>query len=418
MSKLKLPKNPHKGLKVFCKKCNTDNSKCKHFDDQIYRVRIHVPGSKNSVKTKKIEATDYYNAVIEAIAFEKELIANNFSIIKNLSGEGNDYSIIDAAIRYNQYLNGESNYAHLKKNVSEGYKAELIRYCRYFFENLKKTKDIRTSRVKDIKREDVSNFYLWAAKKFKDKTFNKCMFSVKCFFTFLIDVEEIDMRNPFRNYIAKQVLKSNIETVNKVEFLKILGAIDIYDPIITLGGKEERKNMFKPYLKDGFRLFLLTGGRREEVVDLRWSDIFIAPTGVKFFRIRNMKVELITNKMYIYKHIPINDDLYNLLLEMGYDKNKDSDNYILCPDRVVKSITIMDCLSKAFTHYRKGSGIEKDISLKSLRKTYLTWVNQVMNKDTKILSSHSTDGVLKEYYLDPTVLTAIEKGALEIKIFG
>lgn len=41
-----------------------------------------------------------------------------------------------------------------------------------------------------------------------------------------------------------------------------------------------------------------------------------------------------------------------------------------------------------------------------------------MNKDTKILSSHSTDGVLKEYYLDPTVLTAIEKGALEIKIFG
>ncbi|PRZ28248.1 hypothetical protein BC624_101541 [Flavobacterium granuli] len=41
-----------------------------------------------------------------------------------------------------------------------------------------------------------------------------------------------------------------------------------------------------------------------------------------------------------------------------------------------------------------------------------------MNKDTKILSSHSADGVLKEYYLDPTVLSAIEKGALEIKIFG
>ncbi|WP_426092584.1 tyrosine-type recombinase/integrase [Flavobacterium sp. DSR3-2] len=418
MSKLKLPKNPHKGLKVFCKKCNIDNSTCKHYENQIYRVRIHVPGSKNSVKTKKMEATDYYNAVIEAIEFEKELIANNFSIIKNLSEEGNDYSIIDAAIRYNQYLNGESNYAHLKKSISEGYKAELIRYCRYFFENLKKTKDIRTSRIKDIKREDVSNFYLWADKKFEDKTLNKCMSSVKCFFAFLIDIEEIDMRNPFRNYITKQVLKPNIETVNKDEFLKILEAIDIYDPLITLGGKGERKNMFKPYLKDGFRLFLLTGGRREEVVDLRWSNIFIAPTGVKFFRVRNMKVELITNKMYIYKHIPINDDLYNLLLEMGYDKNKDSDNYILCPDRVVKSITIMDCLSKAFTHYRKGSGMEKDISLKSLRKTYLTWVNQVMNKDTKILSSHSTDGVLKEYYLDPTVLTAIEKGALKIKIFG
>jgi hypothetical protein len=36
----------------------------------------------------------------------------------------------------------------------------------------------------------------------------------------------------------------------------------------------------------------------------------------------------------------------------------------------------------------------------------------------EIRSSHSTDGVQKEYYLDPIILTAIEKGTLEIKIFG
>lgn len=129
-------------------------------------------------------------------------------------------------------------------------------------------------------------------------------------------------------------------------------------------------------------------------------------------------MERITKKIGIIKHIPINEDLLDLLVEMGYEKNKDTSNYILFPDREVSALTIMDSLSKAFTHYRKGAGIEKDISLKNLRKTYLTWVNQVMNKDTKILSSHSTDGVLKEYYLDPTVLTAIGKGALEIKIFG
>jgi integrase len=420
MNKLTLPKNPHKGLKIFCKKCNEDNSKCRHYDNQVYRVRIHVPGSKNTVKTKVIEATEYDDAVIEAIAFKKELNANDFAKTESTldEDEGNDYSVVDAIIRYNQYLNGESSYAHLKKNISKGYKEELIRYCRYFSENLKKTKDIRKFRIKAVKREDVSNFYLWADKKFKEKTLSKCMSSIKGFFEFLIDVEEIDMRNPLRNYVTKQVLKSNIETVNKDEFLDILDAVETFDPLITLGGKGERKNMYKPYLKDGFRLFLLTGGRREEVVDLRWSDIFISPSGVKFFRVRNIKVELITNKTHIYKHIPINDDLYNLLLEMGYNEKMSTDNYILFPDREIKSITIMDSLSKAFTHYRKGAGIEKDISLKNLRKTYLTWVNQVMNKDTKILSSHSTDGVLKEYYLDPTVLTAIEKGALEIKIFG
>jgi integrase len=294
----------------------------------------------------------------------------------------------------------------------------LIRFCTYFCQNVDKTKSIKTSRIKSINRADVSNFYLWAEAHYGEKTFNKCMAGVKCFFEFLIDIEEIEMRNPFRNYVAKEVVKSNIETVNRDEFLQILTAVDTINPLITLGGKGQRKSMYRPYLKDGFRLFLLTGGRREEVVNLRWSDIYISPSGVKFFRIRNIKVERIKNKTDIYKHIPINEDLFDLLAEMGYDKKKDSDDYILFADREVSAITIMNSLSKAFTHYRTGAGIKKDIGLKNLRKTYLTWVNQVMNKDTKILSSHSTDGVLKDYYLDPTVLTAIEKGALEIKIFG
>ena len=78
----------------------------------------------------------------------------------------------------------------------------------------------------------------------------------------------------------------------------------------------------------------------------------------------------------------------------------------------------MDRLSKSFTHYKKGAGIEKDISFKNLRKTYITWVNQAMGNQTGVLTSHSTNEVLEKFYLDPKVLSAVEKGALEIKIFG
>ncbi len=78
----------------------------------------------------------------------------------------------------------------------------------------------------------------------------------------------------------------------------------------------------------------------------------------------------------------------------------------------------MDRASKSFTHYKKGAGIEKNISLKNLRKTYITWVNQTMGQQTGILTSHSTNEVLERHYLDPKVLTAIERGALEIKVFG
>lgn len=425
MSKLRLPKKSYKGIKIFCKICNTDNTICKHYDKQVYRVRVHVPGSQKSVKTKKLDAVNYNDAVIEAIAFEKELQINGFAKTVNIKVEnstvedlGNDYSIVDALMKYNQYLGGATTYAHLKKNVSKAYKDELIRFCTYFCKNVNKTKNIKTTRIKSIDRADVSNFYSWAEARYADKTFNKCMAALKCFFEFLIDVEDIEMKNPFRKYVIKEVVKSSIETVSRDEFLQILTAVDTVDPLIKLGGKGQRKSMFRPYLKDGFRLFLLTGGRREEVVNLRWSDVFISPSGVKFFRIKNIKVERIKNKEGIYKYIPINEDLFNLLAEMGYEKNKNSDDYILSPDRDVSALTIMNILSKAFTHYRKGAGIKKDISLKNLRKTYLTWVNQVMNSDTKILSSHSTDGVLQEYYIDPTVLSTIEKGALEIKIFG
>jgi hypothetical protein len=41
-----------------------------------------------------------------------------------------------------------------------------------------------------------------------------------------------------------------------------------------------------------------------------------------------------------------------------------------------------------------------------------------MGNQTGLLTSHSTMEVLEEFYLDPKVLSAVEKGALEIKIFG
>jgi hypothetical protein len=74
---------------------------------------------------------------------------------------------------------------------------------------------------------------------------------------------------------------------------------------------------------------------------------------------------------------------------------KDSDDYVLLPER--SNILIMDSLSKSFTYYRKSANIEKEISLKKFR-TYLSWV--CYGCRNKALSSHSTNGVLKEFYLD------------------
>ena len=418
MRKLTLPKNPYKGIKIYCKKCKVDTPKCSHFESFTYKVRVHVPGTKKSVKSKILNAMVYGDAVTEAINFEKHLKINNYETILINTEKENDYSVIDSIIKYNHYLNGESEYAQFKKNITDDHRKELIRFCKYFVKTLKRNRNIELTRIKDVNKQDVSNFYSWADNHYSPKTFNKCLNGIKSFFDFLIDVEEIEMKNPFRKYSRKQISIKNIDSVTKEEFNAILEAVDKFRPFVILGGKGERKNMYQPYLKDGFRLFLLTGGRREEVVDLRWSDIYISPSEVKFFRIQNLKVQRSLDRHGIYKYVPINSDLFDLLVELGYNEKKYTNSYILLPDRKVKSRTIMDSLSKAFTHYKNGAGIEKDISLKNLRKTYITWVHQVMQKETGILTSHSTINVLESYYIDPQILSAVEKGAIEIKIFG
>ncbi len=420
MKKITLPKNPHKGLKIFCKTCRVDNPKCKHYDRQVYRVRIHIPGNLGSVKTKFLDAENYNDAVLECIDFEKELKSNGYErTIISTSDTSTDYSIGDAVVKYREYMSGESKFAHLKKNISQSHIDESVRFCWKFIENLALTKQIKRTRPSDIKTVDVSNFYKWADDHYSDKTFNKCFIALRSFYQFLIEIENIEMKNPFRKFVAKVVTPTTIDIITEEEFNKILAAVDTFNPFVTLGGKGEKKNMYKPYLKDGFKLFLLTGARREEVVELKWSDIYSTPQGVKLFIIANRKVNRIKkDAVERKKYIGINADLEDFLIEKGMNEKIGTGEYILYPDRTCTTKTIMNVLSKGFTHFKEGAGITKDISLSNLRKTYLTWHHQVLGDDTGLVTSHSTTQVLEKYYLDPKVLTAVEISALKVRVFG
>jgi len=420
MRKLTVPHNPHKGLKIFCRTCRIDNPKCKHFDRQVFRVRIHIPGNSKSIRTKFLIANNYNNAVAECVDFERELKSNGYErMAVTFSQTSTDYNIGDAVIKYREYMSGKSKFAHLKKNVSEEHIDECVRYCKKFVENLSLTKNLKRTRPTDILTEDVSNFYVWAEENYSSKTFNKCFIALRTFFEFLIEIENIEMKNPFRKFVPKSVTPSSIDIITEDEFNQVLEAVDTHNPFITLGGKGEKKNLYKPYLKDGFKLFLLTGGRREEVVDLKWSDIYSTPQGVKLFIIDNLKVKRMKkNNKECKKYIGINVDLEDFLIELGMNEKIGTDEYILYPNRTSTTKTIMTDLSRGFSHYKEGAGIKKDISLSNLRKTYLTWHHQVLGDDTGLVSSHSTTQVLEKYYLDPKVLTAVEISALKVRVFG
>ncbi|OXA71099.1 hypothetical protein B0A67_12555 [Flavobacterium aquidurense] len=415
--KLKLPKNPHKGIKVYCHRCKRDNPTCNHYDIHRYKVKIHVIGGEGKKRTKVLNSKKYNDAVKEAIDFENEIKASNYEkiIVKE---EGNDYSVLDAVIQYQRYLSGQHKYVHKIKRVSPEYQKECMRYCKFFLDSLKEVRNLVDTRIIEVNQNDVARFYLWAENHYGAKSFNKCMSALKAFFAFLIDVEEIVMKNQFAVYESKSVVMKDVTALTKEEFQGIIDSIGVVSPFQILGGRGERKNMYKSYLVQGFKLFLLTGGRREDVVELRWCNMFATIEGVRFFKIANKKVNRIRKTGEYNKYMPINDDLFELLLEMGYETKKNTDDYILFPERNVKAKTIMDALSKSFSHYVKESGVEKNVSLKNLRKTYITWMHRAIGKNTGLLTSHSGEKVLKDHYIDSTVLTALEEATLRIRVFG
>lgn len=330
----------------------------------------------------------------------------------------NDYSFQDFIILYGRYLRGEYELAHLKKNVSKAHVNQQMRYVTYFAKVVKKRINIAQLRITDVTQFDVSEFYRWAEPRFMARTFNTMFQAVRAFFDFVIDIERMEMRNPFNNYESKSVSKGSNDTLTKNEFELILNSVDTVYPLKKLGGRGEYKNMFRPYLKNGWRLLLLTGGRREEVVDLKWNMIKEI-NGLRFFQIHNLKVERASeNKDAVYKYIPIGMDLQLLLEELGYAEKKGLDAYILHPNRTETSKTIMDALSKSFSFYKDEIGITSNVSMKNLRKTYISWAKAVLEGETKLLTSHSTDDVLERHYIDPTILSAIEKAVLEVRIFG
>lgn len=417
MKKLKLPKHPHSGIKIFCRQCRIDNPRCNHTENKVYRVRVHIPGSLKDVRVKHLRAENYEDAVIEAIAFKNELVQQKFESIPTVNEDGNNYSVIGAIIKFNQYLSGHSEYAHLKKDISNAHRKELVRYCRYFAESLKESHDIERMPILKVSKKDVANFYSGMEKRFHPKTFNKCMTAIKYFFNFLINTEEIEMKNPFDRYESKTIPAPEIETLTKDEFLSILEAVDNYNNVHSLS-TGEKKNLYFPWLKNAFKLFLFTGGRREEVIELKWGDLLTTENGTKLFITDNLKVNRNNRiKRYQKKIFPVTADFEDFLIELGMNNHPDPNDYVLPTDRTQHIQTIMDRTTKAFTHYAAGAGIKKKVTLKHLRKTYITWMNQAMGLETGKLTSQ-TEGVMKNFYIDPKVVALAEKGAREVKIFG
>lgn len=449
----KLPPKKYQGLFIYCSECKkyfswtqkstkTDNGKtkqiepecgkekvkysnCKSFHKHKYKARYHIPGSNKNIVSKTFDTTKYDEAVEQAVAFKRDFKTEitTFNTAQNQTSIST--YLFDAQITYLDFLDNIDVAEHEQKKRSEKHIKEQYTCLELFNEAL--TANFVNKKIIGLHKltnKHVGHFhkYLLEEKEYSNKTYNNKMSAVKSFFTWAFRKYKINQPNPFEN--AKQrstVTEKN--TITEKEFKELIDHKNMCheNGEVAIGKKKAiKRNLYRDYLADGLALCLHTGGRREEVVELKWNMIHEINNEMAYIEYKNLKVERILgeghNDNVSTNIIPITKSLKELLLKLGYNTNKSTTEYIICPERAKQStLTIMDNLSKGFTHFYNLLNTGRELQMKSLRKTYLTHLNNTLNGEAKKLSSHTTDAVLEKHYIDKKV---ISKTIAEMTIFG
>lgn len=418
MKGLKLPKKLHKGMAVYCTKCKYSNPKHNNCDHNlIYRVKVHIPGTKNVVRAKALKSQNYLDAVKEAIEFEQQLIVNNFGKIK---AKKNSISLLEAVLMFEKYMFGKHNFKQFKKEVTKKHAKQWSAMTIIFAEVLKnKNINLASLNVKNINKVHVSYLFEHLEEMdYSPKYHNKILNANSDMFKYLINVEDIEMKNPFGNIQRRPEPPVPKETLTEEEFYSIIELISYENGWheYESNGKLKKRNRYKEFLLDGIWLGLMGGARRNEITQFKWKHIMKTVNNNMFLMVEDHK-NVVRTGLPKYKYIPITPDLEEYLVSKGYP-NVNPDDYILFPERTIKEQSIEEDISRGFTHFKKLAKIEKDVQFKHLRKTYLTWLNTVAGKDMVLLSGHKDMDVLVAHYLDERTIKLIDNVAEKFKVFG
>ncbi|WP_027395041.1 tyrosine-type recombinase/integrase [Aquimarina latercula] len=444
MKKKKLPTKKGKGMSVFCQMTNckknfgwtqkTENGKvieptcglsnkkisqCKNLENHRYRIAIHVPGTAKKRVYKTLVSARYEEALIEGIEYRTEFI-------EELTGQQSinhekiylNY-LFSAQIEYLNFLRNVNVPEHEKKERTDKYIKEQKKCLLLFNKSLTKNKiNKKLITIEKITPTHVGFYhsYLLSDMSYSNSTYNKKMSSLSTFFDWAIDKYSIDKKNPFQN-VQKRSEFVNKDSITKKEFDSLLKTITPEKGVVVSKSKKRNfnRNLYRPFLKDAIKLALHTGGRREEIVALRWNMIKEINNKPAFIHVNNFKVERMageaTKDKVKPKIFPITEGLMQILIDLGYKNNINSNDYILSPDRTnLSTVSMMDLISKGFNHYYRQLNTERSLLFKCLRKTYLTYLEMAMKGDAKNLSSHSTDEILQKHYIDEKIVsTAVKK---------
>lgn len=416
-----IPKNSQvKGLYVYCNGCKRRSkttlpkNHCTHPDDKVgFRAHFHVPGERKPI-VRVLKANNLQDAIIEKVQLEKQLKANNYAIpIKKAVTKKPPIHLLPCIVEYVRYLDNIGVYEHQKKNLSAGFKNQQRRYLERFVDSLAEKKiPVRSIRLNDINGFHAEVFHNYLIPKgFANRTYNRHMDTVSEFFNYFIKIRGYKLTNFFLpSSVKRKPVVAQKDAVSIKDFQRLLSLINKENEVETLS-TGEKKYHYQEWLKDAFELALLTGGRRDEIILMKFSDIIEKDGKLICIRTEDYKYnknnDLVKDYEKKYIESPIIYELGLVLQKLGYNKFKDTDRYIIAGDSKLKRDTLKEKMSKAFTHYYKQLGNEKNLQFRNLRKTYVTLINNFTNGNGEVITGHSGQGIIRKSYHDQKVFNHV-----------
>lgn len=437
VSPLNIPPNKRwKGLTVYCYKCNTNVydicketgkpiQQCPFGEKHAFKVYVHVPGTENERRTKKLNTRNVNEAIKQAIDFENQVKENDAQTIEivtanNKRGKEIQYDsplLIYEFAEYISFLHNEGVPEHKIEIRSREHIRDVERALNLFMLCLKNNGyDYKSLRVDQVDDKIVGHIYSYLKHemKYSERSVNKHLSYFTTFFKYEIEVKNFKGPNWFQS-VNREPINPKPESISKEEFEMLLKQITPENTTrIKPVGKKSKKFPYYSWLPDAYLLSLLTGRRGEEVCKMKFDGYHDDGNGNAYISVEDFKVNRIrrrseNNKKLIF--IPVTKSLHSLLLKLGLEEHKGDDVFILAPEVKIDRHRIMpNIMSRGFTGYYDQLNTGKKLTYKSLRKTYISQLSVYLGGNAKAVTQHSSNAVIDKYYLDKKVVTQAAQG--------
>lgn len=392
------------GLNVYCNKCGKTITKkcpalkgCNPNTDWVYKMVVYYSDyGKKKRKTRVCISRELNEAYQELLRFREEVKGKKSQNLNN-----SEYSLMEGVQAFLDKKFNRGEHKRTSKTLSQGHREDILRILGRFIDSLE-VNGIDTSKMmlSDLGPNVLSLFYSHIEKFGKSNSMtDRHTRIMRSFLQYLSDRGMYSKGNFFRTVDCTPI-KSSPEAISDEEFENVLKAIKPENGKGTKGASKN-KDYHRDWLEPLLRIVRYTGGRVEEVFELKWENLLkidIQGKAQQLVIFHNLKVERQKGNEVVLKVVPVSKELSDVLEEV---KNSEfSSEKIIETGLTFKSYRSF--ISRAFTHFYKKAypNREKHKVYNQIRKAKITDLSAVLGEDAYKLSGHSGKAILDKHYVD------------------